>query len=89
MFRNNECHLRLLAYNMVLLRVNRRATFVVVDVELVSSVELASGRVKQSAALNRRITLMKLTACAHRQASSVGGVSCITCVFPHHETVHA
>ena len=62
MLRNNECHLRLLARNMILLRVNRRAPFVVVDVKRMPSVELAIRRVEQSTALSRRITFMELAA---------------------------
>ena len=64
MLRNTECHLRLLAHSMMLLRVNRRAPFVVVDAELVPSVELAIRRVEQSATLSRRVTFMELAACA-------------------------
>jgi hypothetical protein len=69
------CHhqrqLRLLTYHMVLLIVDGRSAFMIVDVELVSSVELPVGWVKEPTALSSRVALVKLAASTERQTASM------------------
>jgi len=56
---NNQCHLRLLAHDMMLLGINRRTALVIVNVELMPSVKLAIGGIEQSATRGHRVTFVK------------------------------
>jgi len=61
---NNQCHLRLLAHDMMLLGINRRTALVIVNVELMPSVKLSIGGIEQSATLGHQVTFVKLAASA-------------------------